>query len=268
MPDDEYVFADRELLHESERLHFLEAGLDPVTVACLKAIGVAPGWRCLEVGAGAGSMARWLAQRAGPGGEVVAVDYNPRYLSGLPSNVTVRKADVREQDAFQERDFDLVHCRLLLMYLSDRADVLRRMAQTLRPGGILLAEEPDFGLSTSFGDPDARERAAVDRRIMEARRKAGPPAFSFSFGNFWEQFLDAGIDPIDVRYTTAVSGPGDPLFQMFRLNLPAPGSADEKTQWRDLGADDHDLALIRGFYDHPDSRLVTPTVISAWGRRP
>jgi cyclopropane fatty-acyl-phospholipid synthase-like methyltransferase len=77
MPDEEYVFADRELLHESRRLHFLEAGLDPVTVACFETIGVAPGWRCLEVGAGAGSMARWLAERAGPGGEVVAVDYNP-----------------------------------------------------------------------------------------------------------------------------------------------------------------------------------------------
>jgi hypothetical protein len=103
---------------------------------------------------------------------------------------------------------------------------------------------------------------------MEARRKFGPPVFSFSFGNFWEQFLDVGIDPIAVRYTTAVSGPGDPLFQIFRLNLPAPGSADEQEQRRDLGANDQDLALSRvsmttrssGSSRRPSSRRGTPLI--------
>jgi cyclopropane fatty-acyl-phospholipid synthase-like methyltransferase len=85
MPDDEYVFADRELLHESQRLHFLEAGLDPVTVACFETIGVAPGWRCLEVGAGAGSMARWLAQRVGPSGRSLRSTTTPGTCRACPA---------------------------------------------------------------------------------------------------------------------------------------------------------------------------------------
>src|SRR5271154_7189425 len=97
MPDDDrYNYAENELLLESQRLHYGQAVHDPPTVECLEAIGVARGWRCLDVGAGAGSITRWLAQRVGPEGHVVALDYNTRFLTGLPNNVTVRQADVRE----------------------------------------------------------------------------------------------------------------------------------------------------------------------------
>ena len=55
MPDDDrYAMADNELLLESQRLHHGHAAADPATVECLEAIGVARGWRCLEVGAGTG----------------------------------------------------------------------------------------------------------------------------------------------------------------------------------------------------------------------
>ena len=41
---------------ERERLAAIEAGLDPFTIDFLQTIGVAEGWTCLEVGAGAGSV--------------------------------------------------------------------------------------------------------------------------------------------------------------------------------------------------------------------
>jgi ubiquinone/menaquinone biosynthesis C-methylase UbiE len=44
---------------------------------------VQPGWRCLEVGAGRGSMAVWLAEQVGPTGHVVATDVDTRYLERL-----------------------------------------------------------------------------------------------------------------------------------------------------------------------------------------
>src|SRR5215472_17378843 len=49
---------------EHERLMLIERAYDTFTVAHLERTGVAKGWRCLEVGAGAGSIAVWLAQRA------------------------------------------------------------------------------------------------------------------------------------------------------------------------------------------------------------
>jgi len=44
--------------HERERLAAIEGELDSCSIACLTAIGVGPGWRCFEVGAGAGSIGR------------------------------------------------------------------------------------------------------------------------------------------------------------------------------------------------------------------
>ncbi len=62
------------------RLQMLEAVYDPLTLRHLEMVGVGPGWRCLEVGAGAGSITRALAERVGPQGRVAAVDLDPRFL--------------------------------------------------------------------------------------------------------------------------------------------------------------------------------------------
>src|SRR5262245_437675 len=52
---------------ELERLRLLEGMSDPFSIHCLRQLGIQPGWRCLEVGAGAGSIAGWLADQAGAG---------------------------------------------------------------------------------------------------------------------------------------------------------------------------------------------------------
>jgi SAM-dependent methyltransferase len=212
MPDDDqYTFAETELLSESQRVHFVEGAFDPMTIQCLESIGVARGWRCVEVGAGAGSITRWLAQQVGSEGEVVAIDYNPRFLTGLPNNVRVRKVDVLEEGAFEECDFDLVHCRLFLMYMPDKVEILRRMAATLRPGGVVFAEEPDFNLATYFGWPEAREQLAVSHRLRAAQEASGQGS---PFRDFPELLLEAGLEPIGIKYSASqVYGPADPMFQ-------------------------------------------------------
>lgn len=53
---------------ELHRLRLLESVFDPGTIRHLEAVGTGPGWRGLEVGAGAGSMVRWLCSRVGPAG--------------------------------------------------------------------------------------------------------------------------------------------------------------------------------------------------------
>jgi hypothetical protein len=46
----------------------------------LSRLGVGPGWRCAEVGAGAGSLAQWLAGQVGDTGQVVATALDPGHL--------------------------------------------------------------------------------------------------------------------------------------------------------------------------------------------
>jgi len=53
---------------------------DEHTVQQLVAIGVNEGWSCWEVGAGGGSIARWLAERVGSTGSVLATDLDLRWM--------------------------------------------------------------------------------------------------------------------------------------------------------------------------------------------
>ena len=64
-----YVFTHEDK-KERERLAAIEAIADPFTIECLEKIGVGEGWRCLEIGAGGGSIAEWLCGRVGPSGRV------------------------------------------------------------------------------------------------------------------------------------------------------------------------------------------------------
>ncbi|SEM27522.1 hypothetical protein [Rhodococcus maanshanensis] len=58
---------------ELQRLRLLESFTDPVTLPVLESLGVGSTWRCLDVGAGAGSVARSLAFSAADG-SVIATD--------------------------------------------------------------------------------------------------------------------------------------------------------------------------------------------------
>jgi hypothetical protein len=71
-----YLLTNAEL-ETVDRFAGLEAVFDPVTRGHLTRLGLAPGARCLEVGAGNGSIARWMADQVGPAGQVLAVDLDP-----------------------------------------------------------------------------------------------------------------------------------------------------------------------------------------------
>lgn len=153
---------------EEERLAAGEALWDPGTTARLAALGVGPGWRCLEVGAGRGSVARWLADR---GAEVTAVDIDVSRLGPLRERgVRVRELDL-DTGELPERAYDLVHARLVVQHLGDRVGSVRRMARALRPGGHLVLEDTDTASLFSHADGPFHER--VKRAAYAVMRSAG-----------------------------------------------------------------------------------------------
>jgi hypothetical protein len=78
---------------EDDRLSLLERILDPLSHR--RRDFVRPGWRCLEVGAGRGSMAVWLAEQVGESGKVVATDIDVTYLERIHlSNLEVRRHNI------------------------------------------------------------------------------------------------------------------------------------------------------------------------------
>src|SRR6202008_4416697 len=78
----EYVLT-KEWSGEQDRLRLLESIADDFSVAAILAAGFSPGFRCLDIGAGSGSIARWFAQQTGDPGLVTAIDIDPRLLTPL-----------------------------------------------------------------------------------------------------------------------------------------------------------------------------------------
>jgi SAM-dependent methyltransferase len=121
---------------ELARLRGLELLGDNDTRRWLTGRGVGHGWRCLEVGGGAGSVATWLADQ---GADVTVTDLDTRYLDDLAARgVRVLTHDVTVDDA--PGTFDLIHARSVLEHLPQRVDVLQRLADWLAPGGWLVVE--------------------------------------------------------------------------------------------------------------------------------
>jgi 2-polyprenyl-3-methyl-5-hydroxy-6-metoxy-1,4-benzoquinol methylase len=71
------------LTGERQRLALMSELLDPMHRALPEKIGLRPGWRCLEIGCGNGSISQWLATKVGPKGHVTATDLDLRYIDNL-----------------------------------------------------------------------------------------------------------------------------------------------------------------------------------------
>ena len=135
MAEQQYVLSQTADAVERERLALWEHIEDARSQRHLAALGIQKGWRCLEVGAGHGSIARWLAEQVGPQGRVVATDLNPRFLTEIElPNVEVRQHDIRT-DPLEPGLYDLAHCRAVLIHTPDPQRVVQHMVEALRLGG-------------------------------------------------------------------------------------------------------------------------------------
>ncbi len=148
----EYTLS-HELLGEQQRLALMSSLLDPVERSRIARLGVRPGWRCLELGCGNGSIARVLAEAVAPTGHVVASDIDLAFIADLRMPcLEVRRIDVL-QDVIEEGCYDFVVARALLHHLTPARKAVERMIAALKPGGVLLSIEPDM-LPCTVTEPD------------------------------------------------------------------------------------------------------------------
>src|SRR5437763_3643306 len=129
---------------EGDRLTALASLFDPITRRHVAPLGLGPGWRCLEVGGGTGSVARWLAEMVGDTGYVVATDLSLDLMKAQgveeTDNLELRIHDV-VKDPLPDGEFNLIHSRLVLEHLPARVEVLGKLTRALAPGGWLVIED-------------------------------------------------------------------------------------------------------------------------------
>src|SRR5690348_5441544 len=147
----DYLFAQAP--DETRRLKRQAAFLSRFTHFLLDSAGISSGMKVLDVGTGIGDVAFMVAEQVGPQGTVTGVDMNPAMIdvarqraqaAGI-TNVEFLQGDI-SQAAFDDQ-FDAIVGRAILMYIKDRAALLRRLSQLLRPGGILAFQELDLTLA-------------------------------------------------------------------------------------------------------------------------
>ncbi|MEV6103257.1 methyltransferase domain-containing protein [Streptomyces sp. NPDC051940] len=216
-----------------EQLALLEQMLDEQTVHCLAEACVRPGDRCLDLGAGGGSVTRWLADRTQPGGSVTAVDLTTEHLVVRPG-VTVYRHDIHD-GLPDDGPYDLIHARLLLLHLPRRAEILRTLADGLAPGGRLVLGEFGARPNLVLAAP-----ADGDAELFRRVQYLGHEVVSRGRGVSWEwahevaaHMADAGLCGIRARessWTTTGGTPGCLLHRNYARQAAAMLYAEGLTQ--------------------------------------
>jgi SAM-dependent methyltransferase len=244
---------------ERERLALVERFHDPPTMQALETIGVAPGWKCLDVGAGAGSVSRWLADRVLPDGELLATDLETKLLTPLVERgVRVLRADITAGPPAVDA-FDLVHARLLLLHLPNRATALANMTAAARPGGWVLVGDIDFTTFEALA-PWPAWRGAWES-LMLAGEQAG---WDVACGRRLASLLAAaGLEDVRAEAVQACFAGGETPCEIMARTF-------ERLRDRLLAMDvpaadiDETIAQLRA----PTRTFIAPTIWTAWGRRP
>jgi SAM-dependent methyltransferase len=252
---------------EIERLHIQGEGMAPDTRIMLERIGVAPGWRCLDIGCGPCGITDLLSERVGPNGRVVGLDMDEQHLAyaraHAPANVEFVRGDAFGCD-LPAASFDLVHMRFVASTAGDPERLIGEAIRLARPGGVVALQEPDG--STLNCDPphpawDQLKKALLGafagvgagltlaRRLYGLVRRAGLADVQY------RPFLIGvrSIDPmVDYLPSTAESLRGT----IIRLGLLSETELNAA------------LAQCRAHLRDPGTVFTMYTVAQVWGRKP
>ena len=259
MSQERYGTDDAEIDIERVRLGMLATARDPKTFGVLEGIGVTPGMQVLELGAGAGTVSAWLAERVGDEGRVLSTDIDLQFHADMPANVEVQRHDV-ETDPLPADHFDLIHARAVLQHVPSREDVITKLVDALKPGGWLVLEDGQF---MGFGEQGLAEPYRTIHRIISAGSQE-----EWRDPDFGLQILDRmrahGLVDLDAVGDLWAMRPGEPGGEWWFLaleravpHLVAAGMVSEA---------DGEAALAQ--VREPGFVMLSPPSIATLGRKP
>jgi SAM-dependent methyltransferase len=195
---------------------------------------------------------------------VLATDLETRFLQAVEGpNLEVRRHDILS-DPLPEAYFDLVHTRWLLHWLPARQEAVRRMVNTLRPGGWLLAEEPDLITVYHALEPKLlRKVTTACHRLLEVIDGGMDTEYS---RRLFDDLRAGGLTDLDADGRVPIMRGGMPFSSAEFLRLTI-----EKVRVAlvDSGAVTEDeIAQAQTLLRDPSFAAVFSLTIAVWGRRP
>jgi len=180
----------------------LEKKTDPVeTERQLRLVGLKPGMKALDAGAGTGAVARVMAKLVGSRGEVVAFDASESRLqqgekladaAGL-KNIFFKSGDILSPP-FPSESFDFVWCRFVFEYLSDPDTAMDKLANLVLPGGTLVISDLDG--NAIFHDGMDSELEETLHKVLNSFQDNFDP---YAGRKLYRRFFQRGFKDIQVH---------------------------------------------------------------------
>lgn len=258
-----YVFADHQPGQgtHTQMVRHLAAVLDPFTQQRLAPL-IRPGMQCLEIGAGTGTIALWMARH---GGKVTATDLEPHHIPEHP-DITPCRHDITT-DPLDPGRWDLIHARLVLAHLPNREDIITKLATALTPGGALVIDEFAAGgwARCVLTAPDRVEAQRLfdtyHQALTSIMHAAGTDT---DWGrNTHHVMTKAGLVNVDTYLGGARSWHGGQPGCL----LPHAMTTQMRTQLLHHGMTETDLDQFRHLLLNPQLAILNPTAISTTGHR-
>lgn len=251
---------------EIERLQIQSEAMAPEARAMLGRIGVAEGWRCLDMGCGPAGVAGLVSPAVGDSGYVLGLDRDESFLDAARS-LGLRNAEFKLGDIYDSGlpgdEFDLVHLRFVASTAGQPERLLREAIRLTRPGGYVALQEPDG--ETLNCDPP---HPAWDRlKAALLGSFAGSGADLRLARRLYSLAFQAGL--VDVQYRTfliAVRG-GDPLTDYLPSTVESLRAAAIRLGLLPAGEFDQVVADCRRHLSGPGVSFTMYAVAQVWGRK-
>jgi SAM-dependent methyltransferase len=269
-------------------------------------LGAAP--RVLEVGVGQGHFARAVAPHLGPGFDFVGLDPEPKSLAtasarceaaNLPGTFAFVEGRA-EALPFPDATFDFVICQTLLIHLADPAAGFAEMVRVCRPGGRILACEPNnlaavqtVALATG-PDPFLEARFVLRCTRGKARLGLGDNNFGIQLPRLFAALADVTyanndrplilappyarpeercyIDDLRAAVKEQVAGWSRDVARRYYLAgfdaLPTPDAPAAAFEADYDALLEHDRNLLASIDAGQHLELLAPAMLIATGRRP
>lgn len=244
---------------EDDRIDLGALTYDELSATRLLRLGAGPGWHCLDVGAGTGTVARLLLHRAGVAA-VLAVDRDVRFLSAdRTPGLTALEADITAPD-FDPGRFQLVHARFVLMHLRSPQQMVTRLSSFLAPGGVLVLSDA-VDLTTATAPTTAYTE--VMRAMWQGLRDSIGTDVSW-VPEYPRLLREAGLESVAAEIHVPPLLPGSPISRFWARTWERARDAIVATGLVDNARVDEAVRYLAS----PDCAGLSPGMITAWGWRP